>query len=121
MCLTSTTTAVDVSVVNDLSFTHTTSHSGHSAADQLCSVLEAIFLHELKDRRGVLWRERHKPNQLDLPEPVRERGGGGRERKREIEKRRSFYIYSHSGLVLSRWCQMKSRCLFWHCVTLSPM
>lgn len=42
---------------------------GHFAANQLCDLLEAIFLHELKDKRGILWRDRQKPNSMDIPEP----------------------------------------------------
>ena len=77
-------------------------YSGHYAADQLCNVLEAIFLHELKDKRGSLWRERQKPNQLDLPEPVRKR-----ERETETEVYRFCCFRSHSGPVWSLWCLMK--------------
>uniref|UniRef100_A0A1X7SG87 Uncharacterized protein n=1 Tax=Amphimedon queenslandica TaxID=400682 RepID=A0A1X7SG87_AMPQE len=42
----------------------------HFGAVQLCEILEAIFLHELKDKRGVLWREKVSSEPMaDLPEP----------------------------------------------------
>jgi hypothetical protein len=41
----------------------------HFAANRLCDLLEAIFLHELKDKRGNLWREIYVPNSTDVPEP----------------------------------------------------
>ena len=83
--------------------------SGHSGADQLCGLLEAIFLHELKDRKGLLWRERQNPHSRDLPEPVREREGAeykmGRKSYSMYELMCSFP--SHSGPVLNHSSQMR--------------
>jgi hypothetical protein len=43
--------------------------SGNEAAERLCQLLEAIFLLELKNDSGQLWREAKKPNMLHPPQP----------------------------------------------------
>ncbi|XP_064385361.1 pleckstrin homology domain-containing family M member 1-like isoform X2 [Halichondria panicea] len=43
---------------------------GNSTAELLCDVVEAIFLHELKNSRGQVWREIKRPNPNIPPDPL---------------------------------------------------
>jgi hypothetical protein len=40
-------------------------------ADTLCKVLEIVFLLDLKNEKGLLWRETRRPNMINPPQPVR--------------------------------------------------
>jgi hypothetical protein len=38
-------------------------------ADTLCKVLEIVFLLDLKNEKGLLWRETRRPNMINPPQP----------------------------------------------------